>query len=147
MITGGQVGPVAHLVKAELYDALILLGIPYRCKSDGFDYEKAVTEGLNSETGKRFCTQTGHPYRAAWVRLVRRAVMNAYVNQTGQLPFEYETDEEDFKESFFIRSDKHTERRKKNKRQTNYLKEGQSLPLIRQLLATDMPIISAGADV
>ena len=88
MITGGQVGPVAHLVKAELYNALILLGIPYRCKSDGFDYEKAVTEGLNSRTGKRLCTQTDHPYQTAWVRLNRRAVMNTYVNQTGLLPFE-----------------------------------------------------------
>ena len=89
--------------------------IPYEKVSESFNYEKAIRESLKSVEGKCMCILTNHPYRAAWVRLVRRVVMNAYVNQTGLLPFEYDSDEEDFKERFLLRSPTQHAKRKKRK--------------------------------
>ena len=93
------------------------------------------------------CILTNHPYRAAWVRLVRRVVMNTYVNQTGLLPFEYDSDEEDFKERFLLRSPTQHAKRKKRKRNSNQLKKGQTYrkngekgkSYINQLLASSTP--------
>ena len=39
-----------------------------------------------------------NPMRSAWVRLVRRVLMNACINRDGRYAFDYETDEEDFQD-------------------------------------------------
>lgn len=85
----GQSGPVAHLNKSELLDALTILGIGYGEQ----DVDYAMRVQTQQSHLEHVLQNQSHAYHSALVRLIRRVLMNVYVNQTGCLPFDYDTDD------------------------------------------------------
>ena len=118
----GQSGPVAHLNKSELLDALTILGIGYG--EQDVDYVMRVkTQQSHLE---HVLQNQSHAYHSALVRLIRRVLMNVYVNQTGCLPFDYDTDDSElYDEVNLLRPKAVIRRRLKRKRKTYVLAEGQ----------------------
>ena len=79
-----------------MLDALTILGIGYGEKD--VDYEERVKKWFSTKYECVFHDRS-HPYHSALVRLIRRVLMNVLVNQTGILPFDYETDDSDFNDT------------------------------------------------
>ena len=105
-----------------MLDALTILGIGYGEKD--VDYEERVKKWFSTKYECVFHDRS-HPYHSALVRLIRRVLMNVLVNQTGILPFDYETDDSDFNDtSGVLRGKRLLERRRRRKRPSNVLKEG-----------------------